>query len=69
MALPVRLQVYEKLDGSLMTLYHYRGQWHVATTGRPDASGSVGSARASYNDLFWEIWQNLGYSKPKDTNM
>jgi hypothetical protein len=32
-------RVYEKLDGSLMTLYRYGGAWHVASSGVPDASG------------------------------
>ncbi len=35
-------RVYEKLDGSLMTLYFYEGAWHVQSSGTPDAGGEVG---------------------------
>lgn len=28
-------KVYEKLDGSLMTLYFYDNQWHVSSSGPP----------------------------------
>ena len=34
-------RVYEKLDGSITTLYHYAGQWHVASMRLPDAAGEV----------------------------
>lgn len=34
-------KVYEKLDGSLMTLYWYDNQWQVASSGSPDGSGKV----------------------------
>jgi tRNA splicing ligase len=33
--------VEEKLDGSLMMLYHYRDQWRVSSSGLPDAAGMV----------------------------
>jgi hypothetical protein len=32
--------VTEKLDGSLATLYWYKDEWHVSSSGVPDASGS-----------------------------
>ena len=35
-------KVQEKVDGSLIILYYYAGQWHVATSGSADAGGSVG---------------------------
>jgi len=35
--------VVDKLDGSLATLYWYRGQWHVASSGVPDASAMYAS--------------------------
>ncbi len=31
--------VYEKFDGSLMQLYYYDEQWHIASSGIPDGSG------------------------------
>ena len=34
-------RVYDKLDGSLVTLYWYGDKWNVATSGNPDAAGEV----------------------------
>jgi len=60
-------RVYEKLDGSLCQLYYYDGQWHVATSGTPDANGNVGDFNKNFKDLFWETWNNLGYKFPAAT--
>lgn len=49
-------RVQEKLDGSLCALYWYAGEWHVATTGTPDASGEVGSHGFRFADLFWSTF-------------
>ena len=63
-------KVYEKLDGSLMTLYFYRNEWHVATSGSPDASGTVGDnihfnkEFKSFADLFWHTFKVMGYELP-----
>ncbi len=46
-------RVQEKVDGSLITLYWYGDQWHVATTGTPDAGGPVDGASAAGNGR-WE---------------
>ena len=46
-------RVLEKLDGSLCVLYAHAGQWHVATSGTPDASGDVHRGGVSFRDLFW----------------
>lgn len=48
--------VQEKLDGSLCVLYHYAGEWHVQTTGTPDAGGPVYGLPRTFADLFWEAW-------------
>lgn len=62
--------IYEKLDGSLMTLYHYDGQWHVASSGVPDASGRVnGKDGMTFNFLFWTTWHELNYMLPDDEDM
>lgn len=50
-------RVQEKLDGSLMQLYHYQGTWRVATSGTPDASGQVNGADITFADLFWQTAQ------------
>lgn len=53
-------RVTEKLDGSLMTLYHYRGEWNVASSGNPDAAGQVNDFGFSFADLFWKTWDEMG---------
>ena len=62
-------RVYEKLDGSLMTLYYYDGAWHVATSGTPDAFGNVMATEYTFKQLFWQVWDQLGYELPRDTGM
>lgn len=63
--------VQEKVDGSFMTVYAYKGRWHVSTTGTPDASGEVNGvdtsgtwrprdgillpAPKSFAEYFWQI--------------
>ncbi len=57
-------RVYDKLDGSLMTLYFHAGQWRVQSSGTPDASGDVGGFGFSFQTLFWQVWNELGYCLP-----
>ncbi len=46
-------KVYTKLDGSLMTLYHYAGHWWVSTTGTPDAECAVNNnSDLTFSKLF-----------------
>ncbi|MEL6938228.1 MAG: RNA ligase, partial [Cyanobacteria bacterium J06598_1] len=45
--------VQDKLDGSLMTLYFYKGEWQVQSSGTPDASGEVSLCKFSFAELFW----------------
>lgn len=61
-------RVYEKLDGSLMTLYYYDNMWHVSSSGRPDASGEVMNTNLTFKDLFWDVWNKLGYKLPNNTD-
>jgi hypothetical protein len=61
-------QVYDKLDGSLMTLYHYQGEWRVQSSGTADAAGEVGGFDFSFQQLFWQVWDELGYRLPKETD-
>ena len=44
-------KVQEKLDGSLIILYSYDEQWHVATSGTPDAGGEVNGYGFTFKDL------------------
>lgn len=64
-------QVQEKVDGSLISVYAYRGAWHAATTGTPDGCGDVHGNDASgmwspcegvrmpvpatFADYFWQV--------------
>jgi hypothetical protein len=47
-------EVQEKIDGSLILLYHYDNKWHIATSGTPDASGEVNGFGKTFKELFWE---------------
>jgi hypothetical protein len=56
-------RVQEKLDGSLMQLY-WHGEWHVASSGTPDAAGQVNGFGFSFADLFWKTFNQMGYKLP-----
>lgn len=58
-------RVQEKLDGSLCTLYHYKDEWHVATTGTPDACGEVHDAGGTFADYFWSTFKAEGGELPE----
>ena len=68
-------KVYNKLDGSLITLYWYDSKWHVSTSGMPDAAGTLNNNNSNtnnsnlvtFNDIFWKTWNELGYELPEDT--
>ena len=62
-------KVYEKLDGSLMTLYFYQGNWHAQSSGMPDAEGKVNVNEFTFRELFWQIWSELDYSLPLETDL
>ncbi len=50
--------VFEKLDGSLIQLYHYAGKWHVSTSGVPDGTNTVGDFGLTFAQLFWETFES-----------
>lgn len=57
--------VTEKVDGSIIGLYYYNGQWRVATNSTIDASDAPMSNYIRYKtfkDLFDEAWKNSGLS-------
>jgi len=61
------VRIYEKLDGSLLTLYWYHGSWHVATSKLPAAEGTCpGDIKRAFADLFWQAWREKGYAFPAD---
>lgn len=56
-------KVQEKLDGSLIIMYYYDDQWHAATSGTPDASGSVHGFDFTFAELFKKAWGNTVSTK------
>jgi hypothetical protein len=65
---------YTKEDGSLISLWFYNGRWNVSTKGSPNAGGYVYNHKVADNDnltfegLFWDVWNKLGYKLPEDTS-
>ena len=47
-----------------MTLHPYRGEWHVASSGLPDAAGVAHDSGVTFADLFRRTWSQLGYRPP-----
>lgn len=59
-------RVQEKLDGSLCNLYHYAGDWHVATSGSPDAGGQVHDEDGlTFAEYFWQTFSSVAYNLPR----
>ena len=44
-------QVVEKVDGSLIKIYHYNDKWHIGTRGTFDAASSVGGRDITFAQL------------------
>lgn len=57
-------RVQEKVDGSLCVLYFHAGQWRVATTGTPDASGDVSGFGLTFAEYFWRTARDAGMRPP-----
>jgi hypothetical protein len=63
------IKVYEKMDGSIATLYYYDDKWHVSSSAIPDGSGNMGFSaqqelRIKFADLFWDIFEQNEYQLP-----
>jgi T4 RnlA family RNA ligase len=57
-------RVQEKLDGSLISLYWHFGEWQIASSGTPDASGHAGTSAQTFRQLFLEVMARHGYELP-----
>lgn len=57
---------YEKIDGSLMNVYYYEGQWRVSSKSLADATGRIKSVDMTYAEYFWKVWNQLKYDLPDD---
>ena len=68
-------RVQEKLDGSLICIYHYSDTddvpwWHAATSGTPDASGQVhGVDELTFDQYFWQTFLAQGGRFPNDSDL
>ena len=62
------VRTYEKLDGSLATLYWYNKKWRVSSSGTPDGDGLLTDTE-TFAEMFWRIWKKEGYAYPKDKKM
>lgn len=66
-------KIYEKLDGSLMTMYYYNNEWQVSSSGLPDAQGLVRCLLAknietiTFEELFWRVFKECNYDKLMDS--
>ena len=56
---------FEKLDGSILTLYWYGRQWNVATSKLPGADGQLPSGGSTFCKEFWDAWEAAGYTLPE----
>jgi len=62
--------VQEKLDGSMMTLYYYKGKWRVASSGNPSAQGTLGTNEdLKFADYFWQAFRNQNLLLPENTDI
>lgn len=60
----------DKLDGSLILLYHHRDTWMVASSGHPTAGGPYGrfGSGHTFATKFWEIFYANGMRLPSRTD-
>ena len=49
--------VQEKLDGSLIQLSFYEGEWLVSTSGTPDANTPIGDYAITFGEMFHRVFR------------
>lgn len=58
-------RVQEKLDGSVISLWHYDDKWHMSTSGSPDGLVTTPFGNSlTFKELFWETFNKLDYKLP-----
>ena len=57
---------WEKVDGSLMFMYRYQGNWEIASSGMPDARGLSSDRKTSIAAIFWNCWHENSYKYPEN---
>ncbi len=51
------------VHNSLIKLFNYNGDWIVSTSGSVAAASEVGSTGRSFEELFWLVFDEVGYSR------
>ena len=51
------------VHNSLIKLFNYNGDWIVSTSGSVAAASDVGSTGRSFAELFWLVFDQVGYSQ------
>ena len=59
---------FEKIDGSLISMYYYKGKWNISTKSQPDASGFIRGVEKTYSEYFFDVFKKKRMSEPKFTN-
>lgn len=58
------------VHNSLIKLFNYHGEWIVSTSGSVAAASEVGSSGRSFAELFWLVFDQVGYSREMlDSNL
>lgn len=60
------LHIFEKIDGSFASLYHYDGSWCLSTSRNPDGDSVIGirkNQRIVFDELFWKTFKAKGYDE------
>lgn len=47
--------ILEKIDGSLISCFFYKGKWRMSTRGRIDGDGGLPLGNGTFSDLFWDV--------------
>jgi len=55
-------KTYEKIDGSLISFFHYNGQWYCATRSVPGANTPVDETGMTFKDLVLLTLKDMGTS-------
>lgn len=59
-------KVYDKIDGTLISMYWYQGAWRLGTKSTCDAHGIIPTKEISYAEYFWQVFNKLKYTYPSD---
>ena len=59
---------YEKIDGSLMSVYFWKDKWRVSSKSTCDAHGVIPDLNITYSEYFWSVFEKLKYKFPQYLN-